>query len=56
MLKEFVANSNDKQLKFPQGMTEGEIAFIEEEACRMNLKFALKPTANGNDICMVSKD
>ena len=54
-LEEFVGNSKEERLTFPQGVTQQERKFLEAEASRLNLKFASKPMITGDTVCTVSK-
>ncbi|KAI9554029.1 hypothetical protein GHT06_019301 [Daphnia sinensis] len=55
LLADFIQNPSEKQLEFPQGMSQNERNFLEEEANRLHLKFAMKPLMKGESICTVFK-
>lgn len=55
LLVDFIGNPNEKQLEFTQGMSQKERNFLEEEANRLHLKFAMKPFMKGENICTVFK-
>jgi hypothetical protein len=55
LLQEFVENPTERQLEFPQGISQKERAFLEAESNKLNLKFAMKPLMKGESICTVFK-